>query len=57
MPFKSKAQQRFMFKFHPDIAKRWARDYGVPGNLPSHVGMAHVLASHARRRKRKSKKA
>lgn len=57
MPFKSKAQQRFMFKFHPDIARRWARDYGVPGNLPSHVGMAHVLASHARRRKRKSKKA
>ena len=24
MPFKSKAQQRFMFSQHPKIAKRWA---------------------------------
>ena len=24
MPFKSKAQQRFMFAQHPKIAKRWA---------------------------------
>ena len=24
MPFQSKAQQRFMFAEHPDIAKRWA---------------------------------
>jgi hypothetical protein len=26
MPFKSKAQQRFMFSQHPDIAKRWAKE-------------------------------
>ena len=26
MPFKSKAQQRFMFSQHPDIAKRWAHE-------------------------------
>lgn len=26
MPFKSKAQQRFMFARHPRIAKRWARE-------------------------------
>lgn len=25
MPFKSKAQQRFMFAKHPKIAKRWAK--------------------------------
>lgn len=25
MPFKSKAQQRFMFAKHPRIAKRWAK--------------------------------
>jgi hypothetical protein len=24
MPFKSKAQQRFMFSQHPKMAKRWA---------------------------------
>jgi hypothetical protein len=26
MPLESKRQQRFMFKFHPDIAKRWAKE-------------------------------
>lgn len=25
MPFKSKAQQRFMFARHPRIAQRWAK--------------------------------
>lgn len=25
MPFRSKAQQRFMFAKHPRIAKRWAK--------------------------------
>ncbi|MFA6100404.1 MAG: hypothetical protein WC750_06085 [Patescibacteria group bacterium] len=34
MPFKSKAQQKFMFAKHPEIAKRWAKKYGVPKNLP-----------------------
>jgi len=34
MPFKSKAQQRFMFARHPEIAKRWAKKYGVPESLP-----------------------
>ncbi len=24
-PFRSKAQERFMFSQHPDIAKRWAK--------------------------------
>lgn len=33
-PFKSKAQQRYMFAKHPKIAKRWAKKYGVPKNLP-----------------------
>lgn len=34
MPFKSKAQQRYMFARHPGIAKRWAKEYGVSENLP-----------------------
>lgn len=27
MPFKSQAQKRFMFAKHPEIAKRWAKEY------------------------------
>lgn len=34
MPFKSKAQQRFLFAKKPKIAKKWADKYGVPENLP-----------------------
>jgi hypothetical protein len=25
-----------MFAKHPDVAKRWAREYGTPKNLPMH---------------------
>ena len=34
MPFKSKAQKRFMFSQHPEVAKRWAREYPNQKNLP-----------------------
>lgn len=27
-PFRSEKQRRFLWKFHPDIAKRWTRKYG-----------------------------
>ena len=27
MPFKSKAQERFMFSQHPEIAERWTKEY------------------------------
>lgn len=37
MPFKSKAQMRFLFAKHPDIAKRWADKYGVPKSLNERV--------------------
>jgi hypothetical protein len=40
MPFKSKAQQKYMFAKHPKIAKRWAGKYGVSKNLPEHVKKA-----------------
>gem|GEM_PF-1833176 len=26
MPFKSERQRRYLWKFHPDIAKRWAAE-------------------------------
>jgi len=28
MPFKSKKQLKYMFKFHPEIARRWLKEYG-----------------------------
>lgn len=37
MPFKSKAQQKYMFAKHPKLAKRWAKKYGVSKNLPEHA--------------------
>lgn len=28
MPFKSEKQRRFMWKYHPKIARRWSKKYG-----------------------------
>jgi hypothetical protein len=37
MPFKSQAQQRFMFSQHPKIASKWAKHTPDMKNLPQHV--------------------
>jgi hypothetical protein len=37
MPFKSKAQQKFMFAKHPKIAKRWAKETKNMKSLPKRV--------------------
>ena len=39
MPFKSKAQMKFLYAKHPDIAKRWEdKSAGVDlSKLPKHV--------------------
>lgn len=42
MPFKSKAQARFMFAKHPKIAKRWA----------AHTKSIKALPARARKRRR-----
>lgn len=34
MPFKSQAQRRFMYSQHPEIAKRWSKEYPNQGKLP-----------------------
>lgn len=34
MPFKSKAQQGYMFSKHPKIAKRWAKETPSMKSLP-----------------------
>lgn len=36
MPFKSKAQQRWMFSQHPKMAKRWAKETPDIKSLPEH---------------------
>jgi hypothetical protein len=36
MPFKSESQRRFMWARHPQIARRWAREYPNQKNLPEH---------------------
>jgi len=35
MPFKSKAQRKFMHAKHPEIAKRWEEKYPVKKKLPA----------------------
>ncbi len=37
MPFKSKAQQRWMFATHPAMAKRWAAETKNIKRLPQHA--------------------
>lgn len=36
MPYVSTSQRRFMHAKHPDIAKRWDKEYPHKGNLPEH---------------------
>lgn len=38
MPYKSKAQMRYMHVKHPGIAKDWDRKYGKPRNMPERKG-------------------
>ena len=56
MPFRSEAQRRFLFARHPDIAKRWAAEYGTPKNLPKHVktGSKSPAAGRPKSRKRRA---
>ena len=37
MPFRSKAQMRYLFSQEPKIAARWEDKYGISPNLPEHV--------------------
>jgi len=36
MPFKSQKQKKFMYMKHPEIAKRWSKEYPNQSNLPEH---------------------
>jgi len=50
MPFKSEKQRRYLWKFHPDIAREWTDKYGSkPVNKES-------MFARAMRRRKKEKK-
>jgi DNA-binding FadR family transcriptional regulator len=54
VPFRSRAQQRYLFAKHPDIAKRFAAETPTAAYkaLPQHVRPSdHVL--HALRKKKR----
>lgn len=38
MPYKSKAQSRFLHAVHPDIAARWDKEYPDQKRLPKKKG-------------------
>jgi hypothetical protein len=38
MPFKSKAQERYMFAKHPDVAQKYAAETPDDSALPERVG-------------------
>ena len=37
MPYRSKSQAKYIHAKHPEIAKIWDAEYGVPDNLPERV--------------------
>ena len=37
MPFKSKAQRKWMYKNYPAMAKRWEKESPLPRRLPARV--------------------
>ena len=44
MPFQSEKQRRYLHANHPEIAKRWERDYAGGGLIPSHEAGIYGLA-------------
>jgi len=47
MPFKSEKQRRFMYAKHPEIAKRWTKEYGSEPR-PSMKALKGSKKSHAK---------
>ena len=43
MPFKSKAQERWMFSQHPEMAKRWAKETPNIKGLPEKVSSVKLV--------------
>lgn len=56
MPYKSKAQQRYMHAQHPDIAKRWDKETPDYSKLPNRLQGKAKAIGEALKRKMKAKK-
>lgn len=54
MPFRSEAQRRYLFARHPDIAERWAREYGTPKGLPARIADGKAAARLKRSREERN---
>ncbi len=52
MPFQSEAQRRYLWKFHPDIAKRWAEEYPNQKNLPKHKKKKNKWDNYRKKKKK-----
>jgi len=50
MPFRSRAQMRWMFAKHPRMAERWAKETGNIKGLPARK--ARLKSKRKRRRKK-----
>ena len=48
MPFQSQAQRGYLFAHHPEMAKRWAREYPNQKHLPEHVEKRKARSKHAK---------
>ena len=48
MPFQSEKQRRYLHANHPEIAKRWERDYAGGGLIPAHQAGIYGLAEGGR---------
>ena len=48
MPFQSEKQRRYLHANHPEIAKRWERDYAGGGFIPAHEAGIYGLAEGGR---------
>jgi hypothetical protein len=51
MPFKSKAQQKWMFSQHPKMAKEWADKTPNIKNLPEHVKQDKNIVKHLKNKR------
>jgi hypothetical protein len=52
MPFKSQAQRKYMYKNHPEIAKRWENETNS-SKLPKRVGEKKMKSSIMSQRRRR----
>jgi hypothetical protein len=55
VPFRSKSQQRYLFKFHPDVAKRFAAETPKSAykKLPEHTLADHLVREMSKKKKKR----